>query len=281
MRTLDVSVIKAEVKARLAELGCTIDPEAETAVCRAMEAETSEIALDVLSTLRENYSIARKKHIPLCQDTGTVVMFAEIGEEVAFTGGSLIDTLQEAVREVWKEQYYRASIVADPVFHRVNTKNNTPAVIHTEFVKGDKLTLQLALKGGGAENMSALKMLKPSDGAEGIKSFVLETVIQAGGNPCPPIIVGIGVGGNFETCALMAKKALFRKLGEPHPDKQWADLEKELLQAINKTGIGAQGLGGKTTALAVHIETAPCHIASLPVAVNLQCHAHRHTTIVI
>jgi fumarate hydratase subunit alpha len=279
LRTLDVLDIKAKVKAGLAELGTQIDPKVEQTIRQVLENETSDIAKDVLNTLIENYKIGREECLPICQDTGTVVFFVELGEQICLTNGSLTDALQEAVREVWQEQYYRASILKDPLFERINTQDNTPAILHTELVKGDKLTIRIALKGGGAENMSALKMLKPADGKEGIKAFVLDTIIKAGGNPCPPVIVGIGVGGNFETCALLAKKALFREFGSYHPVKQWADFEAELLQAINETNIGPQGLGGRTTALAVQIETAPCHLASLPVAVNLNCHAHRHTMI--
>lgn len=280
MRSLDIALVKSTVKIKLALLGTQIDPKVEQAIKQALSNETSDIAKDILSALLENHQIARQDNLPICQDTGTVVFFVELGEEVCLTGGSLTDVLNEGVREVWQEQYYRASIVQYPLFNRINTKDNTPAIIHFELVKGDKLTVRIALKGGGAENMSALKMLKPSDGTEGIKAFILDTVIQAGGNPCPPIIVGIGIGGNFETCASLAKKALFREFGTPHKDKEWAEFESELLQAINETGIGPQNLGGKTTALAVQIETAPCHIASLPVAVNLNCHAHRHATLI-
>jgi len=280
MRTLEVSDIKTKVKAKLSELGPHIDPKVENAIKQALENETSELAKDVLSTLLENYKIGRQDCLPICQDTGTVVFFVEIGEEICLANGSLADALQDVVREVWQEQYYRASILKDPLFERINTNDNTPAIIHTELVKGDKLTITMALKGGGAENMSALAMLKPSDGKEGIKAFVLDTIIKAGGNPCPPIIVGIGVGGNFETCAYLAKKALFREFGTQHPVKEWADFEAELLQAINETNMRPQGLCGKTTALSVQIETAPCHLASLPVAVNLNCNAHRHGKVV-
>lgn len=276
MRSLEIALVKTEVKAKLALLGTHIDPKVEQAIKQALNSETSDKAKDILSSLIDNYTIGKTENIPICQDTGTTVFFIELGEELCLTGGSLTDALQEAVREVWQQQYYRASILQDPLFDRINTKDNTPAIIHFEMVKGDKLAIRMALKGGGAENMSALKMLKPSDGKEGITAFILDTIINAGGNPCPPIIVGIGIGGNFETCAYLAKKALFREFGTSHPNKDWADFESELLQVINKTGIGPQGFSGKTTALAVHIETAPCHIASLPVAVNLNCHAHRH-----
>ncbi len=279
MRQLDINGIKAAVKDSLAQLGTNIDPKVEQAILQAQKEETTELARDILTTLLDNYYIGRRDCLPICQDTGTAVFMVELGEDICFQDGSLTDALQEAVREVWQEQYYRNSILRDPLFDRTNTKDNTPAIIHTELVKGDKLTIKIALKGGGAENMSALKMLKPSDGKQGIREFVLETIIKAGGNPCPPVIVGIGVGGNFETCAILAKKALFREFGSPHPATEWAELEAELLQAINETGVGPQGLGGRTTALSVQIETAPCHLASLPVAVNLNCHAHRHCKI--
>jgi fumarate hydratase subunit alpha len=280
MRELNTKSLKPQIKSQLARLATEIDSHVEDAISKALSNETSELAQDILQTLLDNYALSKAESIPICQDTGSVIFFVELGEELCLTGGSLTDAINEVVREVWQEQFNRASIVKDPLFDRTNTKDNTPALIHTEIVKGDKLTIKIALKGGGAENMSALTMLKPADGKTGVKSFVLDTIIKAGGNPCPPIIVGIGIGGNFETCALLAKKALFRELGSPNPDKQWASFESELLHAINETNIGPQGLGGLTTALAVHIETAPCHIASLPVAINLNCHVHRHCEIV-
>jgi fumarate hydratase subunit alpha len=280
MRIIPVQELIPSLKSSLAELGIKIDPAVTSCIKSALQSETAPLAWDVLTTLLENYQIAETQQIPLCQDTGTVVIFAEIGEEVCFTDGNLLDTLNQAVREAFTENYFRKSIVTDPVFHRINTQDNTPAIIHTEIVPDDKLILHIALKGGGAENMSALRMLKPSDGLEGIKAFVLDTIIKAGGNPCPPLIVGIGIGGNFETCALLAKKAIFRDMGSHHPDIKWAAFELEMLDAINQTGVGAQGLGGNTTALQVNILTAPCHIASLPVAVNLNCHAHRHTKLI-
>jgi fumarate hydratase subunit alpha len=256
-----------------------IDPLVHHKIQQALAREADALPIDILNTLAENYTLAEQHSIPLCQDTGTVVFFVEVGQDCHLTG-NLTEILNQAVREAYSENYFRKSIVADPVFQRINTRDNTPAIIHTEIVPGDQLTIHFALKGGGAENMSALRMLQPSDGLAGIKAFVLETIIKAGGNPCPPVIVGIGIGGNFETCALLAKKALFRELGSENPDPQWADFEQELLTAINETNIGPQGLGGKTTALAVHVLTAPCHIASLPVAVNLNCHAHRHGKLV-
>ncbi len=279
MRNLEVPVIKAQVKSALVKLGTQIDPKVEQAIRQAADNETFELAKDVLHTLLQNYQLARQESLPVCQDTGSVVIYLEIGIERCWQGQEITTAINEAVREVWQEECFRPSILKDPVFERVNTGDNTPAVIHSEIMSGDGLRIILALKGGGAENMSALKMLQPADGVEGIKAFVLDTVIKAGGNPCPPVIVGVGIGGNFELCPYLAKRALFRDLGTPHPVSEWAELEAELLTDINATGIGPQGLGGKTTALAVQIETASCHLASLPVAVNLNCHAHRHITL--
>ncbi|HOV16046.1 MAG TPA: fumarate hydratase [Candidatus Cloacimonadota bacterium] len=279
MPELEIPIIKERIKTELIQSGTQVDPLVEKAIKRAVEEETSELAKDILLTLLENYQIGKRECLPICQDTGTVVVFMEIGEKNCSQCREIENAINEAIREVWQEESFRASIVQDPLFNRINTKDNTPAVIHTKVISGEGLRLTLALKGGGAENMSALKMLTPSEGADGIKSFVLETVLKAGGKPCPPIIISIGIGGNFETCPLLAKRALFRELGKPHPMPEYAALEAEILQAVNQTGIGPQGLGGKTTALAVQIETAPCHIASLPVAVNLDCHAHRHITL--
>jgi fumarate hydratase subunit alpha len=280
MDEIKVTDVKTKVKAALKELGTGIDPKGEAAIRKAVEVETSELAIDVLNTLLKNYELARQESLPVCQDTGTVVVYVEIGIERCWQGMEINNAINEAVREVWQEECFRASILQDPLFDRSNTRDNTPAVIHTEITSGDGLRIILALKGGGAENMSALKMLQPADGVDGIRAFVLETVIKAGGNACPPLIVGVGIGGNFELCPYLAKRALFRELGTPHPVPEWAELEAELLQAINETGIGPQGLGGRTTALAVHIETKSCHLASLPVAVNLNCHAHRHCEII-
>ncbi len=280
MKDINIEVIKPKIKLALTDLGTHIDSRVEDAINNAIFEETQSIAKDVLQTMLDNYRIARSENIPVCQDTGSVVFLLELGEELCFKN-SLINLLHECVSEVWKEHQYRDSIVKDPVFHRNITKNNSPAIIHTELVKGDDTTIYIALKGGGAENMSALKMLNPSDGREGIKKFIIDTVLLASGNACPPIIIGVGVGGNFEQVAYLSKKALFRELQSTNSDKEWAAFEQEILTDVNELGIGPQGLGGKTTALAVHIETAPCHIASLPVAVNLQCHAHRITKIVL
>ena len=230
--------------------------------------------------MEENAKISKEKLVPMCQDCGFAVFFVELGQEVHIRGGGLEDAINEGVRQGYQEGYLRKSILGDPI-KRVNTGDNTPAVIHVRVVPGDKLKLIIAPKGGGSENMSGVKMLKPSDGIEGVKSFVIQRVKEAGSNPCPPIVVGVGIGGTYEVAALIAKKALLRTLGEPSSDPETAALEKELLTKVNNLGIGPQGLGGRTTALAVHVEKYPCHIASLPVAVNINCHAARHKEAVL
>ncbi|MDZ7295072.1 MAG: fumarate hydratase [candidate division KSB1 bacterium] len=244
------------------------------------EKEESPTARAILDQLIENAAIAREGLFPMCQDTGFAVLFVEIGQEVHIVGGDLWEALNEGVRKGYGEGYLRKSIVADPL-RRVNTKDNTPPVVWTEIVPGDKLTITVAPKGGGSENMSEVRMLRPADGVEGVKNFVVDRVSRSGGNPCPPVIVGVGIGGTFDKCAWLAKKALLRPIGQRHPDPFYADMEVELLERINRLGIGPQGLGGRTTALDVHVEVYPCHIASLPAAVNMQCHAARHKTAVI
>jgi fumarate hydratase subunit alpha len=203
-------------------------------------------------------------------------VFLEVGQDLHITGGDLLEAVHEGVRTGCREGYLRASVVSPPVGRRVNTGDNTPAIVHTTIVPGERLRVVVAPKGGGSENMSALRMLRPADGSDGVTRFVIETVEKAGPNPCPPVVVGVGIGGTFELCALLAKKALLRRLGQPHPDPEFAALESALLEAVNRLGIGPAGLGGTVTALAVHVETHPCHIASLPVAVNINCHSHRH-----
>ncbi len=249
------------------------------AIAKAAQTETSAVARDILQTLIQNQKIASRERIPLCQDTGSLVVFAEVGADLHIEGMTLYEAINEAVRKAWTRLYLRASVTSDPLFGRENTRDNTPAIVHSEIVSGDRLRLRIAQKGGGAENMSALRMFTPGATPEDIIQFVTETVSIAGGKPCPPIIIGIGIGGNFETCALLAKKALFVPLGAPHPEPDYACLERDIVSSVNATGIGPQGLGGNTTALAVHILHAPCHIASLPVAINIQCHAHRHGSI--
>lgn len=247
---------------------------------RAIQTESSETGKDVLNQLIENAAIATETRVPMCQDTGVAVFIVKLGQDCQIVGGNLYDAINEGVRKGYKEGYLRCSIVANPI-DRKNTGDNTPAIIHVELVSGDQLEIQMSAKGGGAENMSKLKMLTPSDGLEGIKTFIVDTVRTAGPNACPPLVVGVGIGGNFEYCAYLAKKALFRPIGERHVNKEIAALEEELINKINQLGIGPQGLGGATTALDIKIETAPCHIASLPVAVNLNCHANRHKRVVL
>ncbi len=247
---------------------------------RQMEArETSELGRDFFAQYLENARIAREERMPLCQDTGFAVCFVELGDRVRFDRGTVYEAISEGVARGYREHFLRKSIVNDPLFDRKNTQNNTPPVIHLELVPGEKLHITLAPKGGGSENMSAIRMLKPSDGRQGVVDFAVETLRKAGGNPCPPTVVGMGIGGTFEKAAFLAKKALLRKIGEPNPDPRYAELEAEILEKINATGVGPQGLGGSVTSLAVHIEFFPCHIASLPVAINVNCHAARHAEV--
>jgi fumarate hydratase subunit alpha len=238
--------------------------------------EESERGKEFLRQYLENAEIAANERVPLCQDTGFAVYFVEMGEMLQIEGGSIYGAIEAGTAKGYKEGYLRKSIVADPIFGRKNTGDNTPPIIHLRLVPGSKLNVIIAPKGGGSENMSRLKMLKPSDGRAGVVETVVNAVIEAGGNPCPPTIVGVGVGGTFEKAAFLAKKALLREIGTENPDSNYAEMEKEILEKINASGVGPQGLGGNTTALAVHIEHFPCHIASLPVAVNLNCHAARH-----
>ena len=234
-----------------------------------------------METIIENAELAARKDVPLCQDTGLAVVFLEIGQEVHFTGGALEEAVNAGVAEGYTKGYLRKSSVDDPLFERKNTQDNTPAIIHTRLVPGDKVRITVAPKGCGSENMGAMKMLKPADGVQGVIDFVLDTVRKAGPNPCPPVTVGVGIGGNMEKCALLAKYSLTRPIGEHNSDERYAKLEEELLERINKTGIGPAGLGGTTTAAAVNIEYAPTHIGALPVAVNLNCHAARRAYAVL
>lgn len=279
-RTLNTTAITDAIAQMCVEVNERLSPDMEEALLRASRKETNATGQMVLETLRENLDIAREEHIPICQDTGMAVIFLDIGQEVQLTGGDLTEAVNAGVAKGYTEGYLRASVVADP-FDRVNTGDNTPAVIHTRIVSGDKVTVTVAPKGAGSENMSALSMLKPADGIEGVRDYVLEVIRTAGPNPCPPLVVGVGVGGNFETAPLMAKRALLRAVGEPAADPAIRALEEELLQAANGLGIGPAGLGGDHTVLAVHVETAPTHIAQLPVAVAICCHVNRHITRVI
>ena len=248
---------------------------------RALEIEDSPVAKSVLSQIIENDKIAAAEEIPLCQDTGMAVLFVEYGDKVCVQNGSFEDAVQQGVREAYDEGYLRKSVVSDPVFDRVNTRDNTPAIIHTKIVSGDKIKITAGGKGFGSENMSAIKMLTPAYGVEGVKQFILDTVRAASPNPCPPIVVGVGIGGTFERAAQLAKKATFRAIDTHNPDERYALLEDELLEKINEMGFGPAGLGGKTTALGVNIETSPTHIAGMPVAVNICCHAARHADTII
>ena len=268
----------------VARLSMEANFELEKDVLQALKsghgAESSPVGKEIFSQLLENAEIARTERMPICQDTGLAVVFVDVGQDAHVTGGDLEAAINEGVRRGYTEGYLRKSVLGDPL-KRVNTKDNTPAVIHTRVVPGDRIKLWVVPKGGGSENMSRIGMLKPADGIEGVKKFVVETVRVASANPCPPIIVGVGIGGSFEQCAMNAKRALLREIGTRHPDPFYADLEDELFQMVNDTGIGPMGLGGRITALAIHIEVAPCHIASLPVAVNINCHAARHKTAVL
>ncbi|MGI9861102.1 fumarate hydratase [Moorella naiadis] len=250
------------------------------ALAGALAREVSPQGKDVLCQLLENAAIAAAEKVPICQDTGAAVVFLELGQEVQVQGGYLYDAVNAGVRRGYTEGYLRKSMVYPPLDGR-NTGDNTPAIIHTKIVPGDRLTITVAPKGGGSENMSAVAMLTPAAGVRGVKEFVLATVKKAGPNPCPPIIVGVGIGGNFEKCTLLAKEALLRPLGQPHPLAEVASLENELLTAINNLGIGPQGFGGRVTALAVHVAIFARHLASLPVAVNIQCHAARHKSVTL
>jgi len=280
MRPIGAEKITDAVADLCRRANCELGEDMRRALEDAVSAEESPVGKEILSQLIENAHIACDEQVPMCQDTGLTVVFVELGQDVHITGGSLGDAINAGVAEGYCGGYLRNSIVRHPL-RRENTGDNTPAVIHTEIVPGDKLKIIVAPKGGGSENMSGVRMLKPSDGVEGVKRFVLELVEAAGSNPCPPIIVGVGIGGTMEKAAILAKKALLRRVGDHNPNPADAELEKELLALVNSTGIGPAGLGGRITALAVNVETYPCHIASLPVAVNIQCHAARHKEVVM
>ncbi len=277
MRSINAPEIINAVKAMCIEANFNLPTDVVKQLEVMKENENSESAKGILKIIQENAEIARQERVPMCQDTGMVVVFIEIGQDVHISGGLLEDLVNEGIKQGYAEGFLRKSVVNDPI-ERVNTKDNTPAVIHYDLVLGDQLKITIAPKGFGSENMSQIKMLKPSEGIEGIKAFIIQTVETAGPNPCPPIILGIGIGGTFEKAALMSKKALMRDLGTEHEQSYYNNLEVDLLNEINALGIGPQGFGGKTTALGVHIETAPTHIAGLPVAVNIGCHAYRHVT---
>ena len=274
-REIEAAKITEEVARLCMEANFELEDDVQNALEKAAEKEESPAGKEVLRQIVENSSIARSERMPMCQDTGLAVIFAEIGQDAHITGGGFEDAVNEGVRKGYTEGYLRKSVLTDPV-RGGNTGDNTPAVIHASIVPGDRLRLWVVPKGGGSENMSRIAMMKPADGVEGIKKFVVENVKAASGNPCPPVVVGVGIGGTFERCAQLAKKSLLREIGSRHEDEFYAKLEDELLEMVNKTGVGPMGLGGVTTALAVHIEVAPRHIASFPVSMNLNCHAARH-----
>jgi len=276
MKTVTREQIVSTVRALFLEAAKILPEDVCRAIEEALGKEESAFGKSVLRQILENKEIALKEGLALCQDTGSAVVFIEWGEKVAFEGEDLFDAVNEGVRKAYAEGFYRKSIVNDPLFDRKNTGDNTPCVLHLELVRGALVKIMAAPKGGGSENMSGIRMFKPAEGIAGLKQFIIETVEKAGGNPCPPIIVGVGVGGTMEKAALLSKKALLRRVGAPNKDARYAALERELLNEINNLGIGPMGFGGRVTALAVHIEQYPCHIASMPVAVNIQCNSARH-----
>lgn len=281
MREIDVAQVSQEV-ARLFEHSCHYLPEdVLDALRRARQEEESPVSRDVLDKMLQNAELAGKEQIPLCQDTGAAVVMLEIGQDVHFVGGELYRAINEGVRQGYENGYLRKSMVSQPFSARVNTKDNTPAIIHSDIVPGDKVSIKVMPKGGGSENMSRLTVLSPSKGREGVADFVVNRVDESGANPCPPVIVGVGIGGTTDETMLLAKKALLREVGKPNSDPEVAGLEREMLNRINKLGIGGMGYGGRITALAVHVEVFPAHIASMPVAVNIQCWCDRHEEIVL
>ncbi len=281
MREINVEEITKVIEKLCIESNYYLPQDVKKALENALDNEESPLAKEILKDIIKNQEIARANDVPICQDTGLAVVFLELGQDVRLVGGDLNRAIDEGVKRGYRNGYLRKSAVNDPFMVRKNTGDNTPAIIHIKIVPGEKVKLILAPKGGGSENMSALAMLKPSDGINGIKKFVVDTVDKAGSNPCPPIIVGIGIGGTIEKTTLIAKQALLRKIGEHNSNPDVAKLETELLEEINKLGIGPQGFGGRTTALAVNIETFPAHIASMPVAINIQCHVARHQEAII
>lgn len=280
MREIEAADITDVVARLCVEANYRLAADVMQAFARAAAEEESPLGREILGQLIENARLAERESLPMCQDCGIAVVFVEMGSRVWVRGGSLADAINAGVRKGYTDGRLRKSVVASPIDRR-NTGDNTPAIIHLKQVEGDRARIVVAPKGAGSENMSALAMLRPADGIEGIERFVVHTVERAGASACPPLVVGVGIGGNFERCALLAKEALLRPLGRPHADDAVADIERRLLQAINDTGLGPGGMGGRITALAVHVETFPCHIASLPVAVNLNCHAHRHAEAVL
>ena len=280
MREINVLEIINTIENLCIDANLHLPQDIKCAISDCRKNEDGDIAKGILDNIIENYKIAENDNIPVCQDTGMACVFMEIGQDVHITGGDLTEAVNEGVRRGYINGFLRKSVVKDPVL-RGNTGDNTPAMLYTEIVKGENIKITVAPKGFGSENMSQIKMLKPSDGVEGIKDFVLKVIEDAGPNPCPPMVVGIGIGGTFDKCALLSKKALLRAVDTSNPNEFYADLENELLEKINSSGIGPQGFGGKTTALGVNIETMPTHIAGMPCAVNISCHVTRHKSAVI
>jgi fumarate hydratase subunit alpha len=281
VREIDVHEVTGAVAQLFSEANFYLPDDVLEALRKARDEEESPVARDVLDNILKNSEIAASEQIPLCQDCGVAVVFLELGQDVHIKGGDLYQAVNDGVRRAYDEGYLRKSMVKQPNSARVNTGDNTPAVIYTDIVPGDKLRIIAIPKGGGAENMSHLGMLTPADGRQGIIDFVVRTVDEAGSNPCPPVVVGVGIGGTAEKTMLLAKKSLLRRIGEHNPDAEYASLEQELLERINSLGIGPMGYGGRTTALAVNVEVFPAHIASMPVAVNLNCHSSRHKELVL
>ena len=281
MRELDVAILTEKISEMCVMANRFLPDDLAEVICCACENETEELPKSIMCDIRDNLDCAKELRIPVCQDTGMAVVFAEIGQDVHFVGGSFEKAINDGVAKGYTEGLLRCSVVKDPLKERSNTGNNTPAVIHTKIVDGDKVKITVAPKGFGSENMSQLKMMTPSVTREDIINYVLQVVKDAGGNPCPPMVLGVGIGGDFESCALNAKKALCRDVSQRNEDEFYAEMEKEILEKVNLTDIGPQGFGGKTTALAVNIETAPTHIAGLPVAVNVGCHVTRHIVEII
>lgn len=279
MRILNLNDVTKAVKDLLLDANVNIGDDVLSKIRDAIKTEKSEIGKTVLKLIEENDLIARRDFVPMCQDTGIVVIFLEIGNQIIFDG-DIYDAVNQGVREAYADGFLRKSVVNHPI-ERKNTKDNTPAIIHTKIIQGDKLKISVAPKGGGSENMSLVKMLIPADGKEGIKKLVLDTIFHSGGKPCPPLVVGIGIGGNLEKAAIIAKEAIFRPINDEAENQFDRELERELLKEINELGVGPMGFGGTTTALAVKVNSYPCHIASLPVAINIQCHAARHKEITI
>ena len=281
MKEINVEDITREVRRLCIEAACDLPLDVERLVKQAAETEESEFGTYAMEKICRNIKIARENTVPMCQDTGMVIAFVEIGQDVHIAGGLLDDAINAGVAAGYIDGYLRKSTVVDPVLNRKTAGDNTPAIIYTSLVEGDELRITIMPKGAGSENMSQLKMLKPADGLEGVKKFIVDAVVNAGGNPCPPTVVGVGIGGNADKAMLLSKVALRREAGAPNPNPEYAALERELLKEINKSGVGPQGFGGRNTALAVQIETYPTHIATMPVAVTLNCHAARHKEVVL